>query len=132
MLNKMGEKLPSASDITKADDIELQEIMKNAAKSAEDLIPDLITQFEGKVTLTMHELLGLNEQLKSIRSVLKVEVAKKIKLEEKVKDEWGKLEEIRDHPEYDDGMQENIRKWIAKYNDELKARQESFYLLRED
>ena len=39
MLNRVKEELPSTSDITKADDIELQEIMENASKSTEDLIP---------------------------------------------------------------------------------------------
>ena len=33
MLNRMKEELPSASDITKADDIELQEITENATKA---------------------------------------------------------------------------------------------------
>ena len=33
MLNKVKEKLPSESDITKADDIELQEITENASKA---------------------------------------------------------------------------------------------------
>ena len=35
MLNKVKEELPSASDITKADDIELQEIAEKASKSIE-------------------------------------------------------------------------------------------------
>ena len=33
MLNKMEEELPSTSDIAKADDIQLQEITENAARS---------------------------------------------------------------------------------------------------
>ena len=37
-LNKAQEELPSASDIDKVDDIELQEIVENALKSMEDLI----------------------------------------------------------------------------------------------
>ena len=41
MLNIDKEELPSESDITKADDIELQEITENASKLTEDLI----TQF---------------------------------------------------------------------------------------
>ena len=41
-LNRVKEELYSASDITNADDIELQEIMENATKSM-----DLIAQFEG-------------------------------------------------------------------------------------
>ena len=55
--------LPSMSDVAKTDDIELQEIMENAARRT-----DLIAQFEvasqGQVhfeeTLPMHDLLGLN------------------------------------------------------------------------
>ena len=37
MLNKAAEELPSKSDITKADDIELQEITENASRSIESL-----------------------------------------------------------------------------------------------
>ena len=49
----MEEELPSASDVAKADDIELQEIVESTAKSTEDLIP----QFEGHLeTLPMREL----------------------------------------------------------------------------
>ena len=57
MLNRV-EELPSASDVAKADDIELQEITKNATKSTEDLI----AQFEVRETLPMLELLGLDKQ----------------------------------------------------------------------
>ena len=38
MLNRVKEELPSTSDITKADDMELQEITENLSKSMEDLI----------------------------------------------------------------------------------------------
>ena len=41
MLNRAEEDLPSRSDLAKADDIELQEIMENAAKSTENLIEKL-------------------------------------------------------------------------------------------
>ena len=41
MLNRVKEELPSTSDITKGDDIELQEIMENASKSKEDLISQM-------------------------------------------------------------------------------------------
>ena len=37
VLNKAKEELPSVSDIAKADDIELQEIMENASRSMENL-----------------------------------------------------------------------------------------------
>ena len=40
-LNKAQEELPSASDITGADDIELQEIAETASKSTEDIISQI-------------------------------------------------------------------------------------------
>ena len=66
-LNRVKEELPSASDAAKADDIELQKIVK----STEDLIA------KGQETLPICELLGLDKQLRSIRGSLKVEVAKR-------------------------------------------------------
>ena len=60
-----------------------------------------------------------------------MEVAKKAQLEENIKKEKCKLEEFRDYPEvYDDGIREDLMKWIAKLLDELKARQESIDLLK--
>ena len=90
MLNIVEEELPSASDVDKVNDVELQEIAKNATRSTEDLI----AQFEGEEMLPMRELLGLDKQLRSIRGLLKVEVAKKAQLEENIKKEKRKLEEF--------------------------------------
>ena len=68
--------LPSASDITKTDDIELQEI----AEKASDLIfqiKDIQTDTDDLFEHPLRELLGLDTQLRDIRGSLKVEVAKK-------------------------------------------------------
>ena len=54
---------------------------------------------------------------------------KKFQLEECIKKEKHKLEEIQDNPEYEDGIREDIRRRIAKLNDDLSARQESIDLL---
>ena len=78
----------------------------------------------------MHELLALDEQLRSIRGSLKVEVAKRVQLEECVKKEKRKLKEIRDSPEYDNEIRENFRCRIDKLNDDLSVRQESIDLLK--
>ena len=86
MLNKAAEELPSASDITKVDDIELQEI----AEKASDLIfqiKDVQTQTDDLLENPLRELLGLDAQLRNIQGSLKVEVAKKIQLEEWIKKE---------------------------------------------
>ena len=77
-LDRIEEEVPSMSDVLmpvdRADDIELKEIMKNAARSMEDFIAQL--EGESSKDLPMHELLGLDKQLRSIRGSLKVEVAK--------------------------------------------------------
>ena len=122
----MKEELPSASDIDKADDIELQEIVENASRNMENLNQ----QLEGE-DLPMRELLGLDKQLRNIRGSLKVEVAKKVHLEERINKEKCKLKEFQDYPGiYDDAMREDITKRIEKLNDKLKVRQESIDLLK--
>ena len=83
MLNKAAEELPSESDITKADDTELQEIIEKASDIISQ-IKDVQTDTEDLFEHPLRELLGLDKQLKSIRGSLKVEVAKKVQLEEHI------------------------------------------------
>ena len=79
----------------------------------------------------MRELLGLDKQLRSIRGSLKVEVAKKVELEEHIAKEHRKLKKFQEYPgEYDDAMKEDITKRIDALNDELATRQESIDLLK--
>ena len=96
VLNKAKEELPSMSDIAKEDDIELQEIMENASRSMENLNQQ--PEGESSEDLPMCKLLGLDKQLRSIRGSLKVEVTKKVQLEESIKKKKRKLEEFREHP----------------------------------
>ena len=93
MLNKAAEELPPESDITGVDDIELQEIVK----STENLISQL-TQTDEPFEHHLRDLLELDKQLRSIRGLLKVEVAKKVQLEEHIKKEQCKLKTIREYP----------------------------------
>ena len=83
MLNKAAEKLPSESDITKAADIELQEIAEKTSGIISQ-INDVQTDTEDLFEHPLCELLGLDKQLRSIRGSLKVEVAKKVELEEHI------------------------------------------------
>ena len=110
MLNNAAEELPSESDITKVDDIELQEIAEKASGMISQ-IKDVQTDTEDLFEHPLRELLGLDKQLRSIRGSLKVEVAKKVELEEHIAKEHRKLEEFREYPgEYDDAMKEDITK----------------------
>ena len=80
MLNSVEEGLPSKSDVAKVDDIELYEIMENAARSTENLTEQL--EDESFKDLPMRKLLGLDKQLRSIHDSLKVEMAKKLELKQ--------------------------------------------------
>ena len=79
LMEKQGE-LPSSSEIAGMGEIELEEI----AKSTEDLIFQINCQSQTDELFEhpLRELLGLDKQLRSIRGSLKVEVAKKLELEE--------------------------------------------------
>ena len=126
---RVGSQLPSVSDITRADDIELQEIAEKALRSIENLNQQL--QEEPTADSPMRELLGLDKPLRSIRGSLKVEVAKKVQLEEHIPKKHRKLEEFRKYPgEYDDAMKEDITKRIDDLNEDLKVRQESINLFK--
>ena len=130
MLNKAAEELPSESDITKADDIELQEIVEKASGIISQ-IKDVQTDTGDLFEHPLRELLGLDKQFRSIRGSLKVEVAKKVELEEHIAKERRKLEEFRKYPGvYNDAMREDITKRIDALNDELLTRQESIDLLK--
>ena len=130
MLNKGAEELSSESDITGVNDIELQEIAEKASGIISQ-IKDVQTDTEDLFEHPLRELLGLDKQLRSIRGSLKVEVAKRVELEEHITKERRKLEEFREHHGvYDDAVKEDITKRIDALNDELATRQESIDLLK--
>ena len=123
ILNKAEEELSSTSDIANADEIELQKIMQNVARSMENLIEQL--EGESSEDLPMPELLGEDKQLRSIRSLLRVETVRKVQLEEHIEQEKHRLEEIQDNPEYNNGIREDIRHRITKLINDLSVKQES-------
>ena len=75
MLNKAAEELPSESDITRVDDLELKEIAEKASDIISQ-IKDIQTDTEDLFKHPLHKLLGLDKQIRSIRGSIKVEVAK--------------------------------------------------------
>ena len=129
MLNKAAEELPFESDITKADDIELQESVEKALGIISQ-IKDVQTDREDLFKHPLCELLGLDKQLRSIRGSLKVEVAKKVELDGHIEMEKIKLGEIKDYPSYTKKQHKELIKRLDKLNDELKVRQESIDLLK--
>ena len=92
----------------------MQEIAEKASKSTEDIISQIKDVQTNKDELFEHplrKLLGLDKQLRSIRGSLKVEVAKKVELEERIAKDRHKLEEFREYPRvYDDAIEKDITK----------------------
>ena len=82
LLEKHAE-LPSSSERAKADDIELEEIAEKASDIISQ-IKDVQTDTDDLFEHLLRELLGLDKQLRNIRGSLKVEVAKKVQLEEHI------------------------------------------------
>ena len=122
MLNKAAEELPSESDITGVDDIELHEIVEKALGIISQ-IKDIQTNTDDLFEHPLCQLLCLDKQLRSIRGSLNVEAAKKVELEEHIAKEHQKLKEFQEYPgEYDDAMKEEITKRIDTLNDELATR----------
>ena len=135
-LSKTEEELPSASDIGRASDIELQDLMGKAIAANEDLIREISSDRGTQIgeddpdMPTMREVVGLDKQLRSIRGSLKVEAAKKVELEQHIEREKAKLSQIANNLEYDDGIRDDIRNRIKRLNADLKARQESINVLK--
>ena len=92
---------------------------------------DAQTDTEDLFENPLRELLGLDKQLRSIRGSLKVEMAKKVELEEHIAKEHRKLEEFQRYRRvYDDAMREYITKRTDALNEQLATRQESIDLLK--
>ena len=108
----------------------MQEIAEKASGIISQ-IKDAQTDTEDLFEHPLHDLLGLDKQLRTIRGSLKVEVAQKVELEGRIAKERRKLEEFREYPGvYDDAMKEDITQRIDDLNEDLKVRQESIDLLK--
>ena len=69
----------------------------------------------------LRELGGLDKQLRTIKGSLKVAIAKRINLEDHIKHEERKLNEIQD-PTYSDDQRNMIEDRIKRLRDELNER----------
>ena len=79
--------------------------------------------------LPLGELEGLDKQLRTIKGSLKVAIAKRINLEDHIKCEERKLNEIQ-VPTYSDDQRNMIEDRIKKLRDELNERSEQIDILK--
>ena len=95
MLNKIEEELLSTSKMTKASDVELENLTDMVTTNVEEMIHmERNTQTDDLFKYPLRELLGLDKEPKNIRGSLASEVAKKVQLEQHIEKEKGKLEEM--------------------------------------
>lgn len=125
-LRKLRERISLRSELKEADDIELEEIATKTINAVESVGTGTDDLFK----YPLRELLGLDREVKNIRGALKVDVAKKVQLEEHIEKEKGKLNEMANDDEYTDEQRKRVRDRLAGLNDQLRARQESIDALR--
>ena len=81
--------------------------------------------------LPLRELEGLDKQLRTIRGSLKVAIAKRVELEDRIEHEERKLNEIQDLT-YSDDQRNMIEDRIKKLRDELNERNEEINILKDE
>ena len=121
-----------SSSTTDAEAIELMEMTsKDIDVTVKDAEQDtsFIEPTESDKLLPLRELEGLDKQLRTIKGSLKVAIAKRIDLEDRIKHEERKLNEIQD-PAYSDDQRDMIEDRIKKLRDELNERNEEINILK--
>ena len=121
-----------SSSTTDADAIEMIEMTsKDIDVTVKDAEQDtsFIEPSERDKLLPLRELEGLDKQLRTIRGSLKVAIAKRVELEDRIKHEENKLNEIQD-PIYSDDQRKTVEDRIKNLRDELNERNEQINILK--
>ena len=116
-------------------DAEAIEMIAMTSKDIDTTIKDVeqdtsfIEPGESDKLLPLRELERLDKQLRTIKGSLKVAIAKRINLEDRIKHEERKLTEIQE-PTYSDDQRNMIEDRIKKLRDELNERNEQIDILK--
>ena len=121
-----------SSSTTNAEAIEMIEVTsKDIDATVKDAEQDtsFIESGERDKLLPLRELEGLDKQLRTIKASLKVAIAKRVDLENRIKHEERKLNEIQD-PKYSDDLRNRIEDRIGKLRGELTERNKEIDILK--
>ena len=121
-----------SSSTTDAEAIEMIEVTsKDIDTTVKGVEQDtsFIEPSERDKLLPLRELEGLDKQLRTIKGSLKVAIAKRIDLEDRIKHDERKLNEIRD-PKYSDDQRDMIEGRINKLRGELTERNKEIDILK--
>ena len=131
---KLNEKLNERSktlESSSTTDVEAIELMEMTSKDIDGLEQEtsFIEPTERDKLLPLRELEGLDKQLRTIKGSLKVAIAKRVELEDRIKHEEDKLNEIQGSNCSDD-QRKMVEDRIKKLRDELNERNEEINILK--
>ena len=130
-LNENLDERSKAIESSSTTDIEAIELMEMTSKDIDGLEQEtsFIEPSERDKLLPLRELQGLDKQIRTIKGSLKVAIAKRVELEDRIKHEENKLNEIQD-PIYSDDQRKMVEDRIKKLRDELNERNEEINILK--
>ena len=130
-LNENLDERSKAVGSSSTTDAEAIELMEMTSKDIDGLEQEtsFIEPSEKDMLLPLRELQGLDKQIRTIKGSLKVAIAKRVELEDRIKHEENKLNEIQD-PIYSDDQRKTVEDRIKKLRDELNERNEEINILK--
>ena len=133
---KLNEKLNERSktlESSSTTDVEAIELMEMTSKDIDGLEQEtsFIEPTERDKLLPLRELQGLDKQIRTIKGSLKVAIAKRVELEDRIKHEEDKLNEIQGL-NYSDDQRKMVEDRIKKLRDELNERNEEINILKDE
>ena len=124
-----------ATESPSTTDAEAIEMIEMTSKDIDTTIKDVeqdtsfIKPSERDKLLPLRELEGLDKQLRTIKGSLKVAIAKRVDLKDRIEHEERKLSEVQD-PTYSDNQRNMIEDRIKKLRDELNERNKEIDILK--
>ena len=130
-LNENLDERSKAIESSSTTDAEAIEMIEVTSKDIDGLEQEtsFIEPTERDKLLPLRELQGLDKQIRTIKGSLKVSIAKRVELEDRIKHEENKLNEIQG-PIYSDDQRDMIEDRIKKLRDELNERNEEINILK--
>ena len=131
-LNERSKAIESPSTTAEAEAIEMIEMTsKDIDTTVKDVEQDtsFIKPSERDKLLPLRELEGLDKQLRTIKGSLKVAIAKRVDLKDRIEHEERKLSEVQD-PTYSDNQRNMIEDSIKRLRDELNERSKEIDILK--
>ena len=130
-LNENLDERSKAIESSSTTDAEAIEMIEMTSKDIDGLEQEtsFIEPTERDKLLPLRELQGLDKQIRTIKGSLKVAIAKRVELEDRIKHEEYKLNEIQG-PNYSDDQRKMVEDRIKKLRDELNERNEEINILK--